>query len=253
MIDTHAHIHDKEFDLDFNETVLRAKAAGVSEIWLQGTDETSFFKMRKAKNNYPGYFKLFAGIHPEELKKDFKQQISLLEKEIKEYKYDGIGEIGIDLHWEKDRLNDQIEALKLQLDIAIKNRLPVSLHIRDAYDIALEVIRPYFKKGLRGIFHSFSGNHTQAKEITETGNFLLGVNGIITFKNSKMPEILKKTDIKYIATETDSPYLAPVPHRGKRNEPAYLPEIIQKLSEIYGKDKETVERDTQNSAKKILG
>jgi len=251
MIDTHAHLYDSSFDTDLAEVIQRAKIKGIEEIWIPGTDVESLIQMKKLRKLDPRFFRFFGGLHPEDVHENFREELSKIRQIVDAGSYCGIGEIGLDLYWDKTFLEEQKEALIYQIDWALERKQPVLIHIRDAFDELMPIIRDYHAKGLKGIFHCFAGNQEQAEELTREG-FLLGINGNITYKKAPVSNFLKQIPLKYIVTETDSPYLAPVPHRGKRNESAYMTLVIQKLSEIYELPAEHIERQTTLNAKQLL-
>jgi len=251
MIDTHAHLYLPEFDTDLNEVVQRAKDSGMEEIWIPGTDLLSLSQMEKLRTLDPNFFRFFGGLHPEDVTVNFRDDLAKIRQIVDNGSYAGIGEIGLDLYWDKTFLNEQIEALTYQLDWALERKQPVLIHVRDAFDTIMPIIRNYYPKGLKGIFHCFAGNLEQAIELTNEG-FLLGINGVITFKKSPVATFLNQIPLTHIVTETDSPYLAPMPHRGKRNESQYVSLIIQKLSEIYALPAQQIESQTVLNAKRLL-
>jgi TatD DNase family protein len=232
MIDTHAHLYLDVFDEDREAVVERSRKAGIQEIWLPGIDTDSLSSMDDLSNKYPNLFRLFAGLHPCEVNRDFQRQLDGIATAIESGRYAGIGEIGLDLYWDKTYLAEQIKVLTFQLDLALRFDLPVILHVRDAFDEIMHLIRSYYGSGLRGIFHSFAGTYEQALELTDQG-FLLGVNGSITFKRSSFAAFLNQLPLTSLVTETDSPYLAPVPYRGKRNEPANISLIVQFMADCF--------------------
>lgn len=251
MIDTHAHLYLPEFDTDLNEVIQRAKASGMEQIWIPGTNLLSLTQMEHLRTLDPHFFRFFGGLHPEDVTENFREDLAKIRQAIDHGSYDGIGEIGLDLYWDKTFLNEQIEAFTIQLDWALERNQPVLIHVRDAFDTIMPIIRNYYPKGFKGIFHCFAGNLEQALELTQAG-FLLGINGVITFKKSPVATFLNQIPLTHIVTETDSPYLAPTPHRGKRNESSYVPLIIQKLSEIYNLPPQTIESQTVLNAKRLL-
>ena len=232
MIDTHAHLYLDVFDEDREAVVERSRKAGIQEIWLPGIDTDSLASMEALSNKYPNLFRLFAGLHPCEVNAGFQEKLDCIATAIASGRYAGIGEIGLDLYWDKTFLAEQIKALTIQLDLALRFDLPVILHVRDAFDEIMPMIRSYYGRGLRGIFHSFAGTYEQALELTGEG-FLIGVNGSVTFKRSSLAAFLNQLPLTSLVTETDSPYLAPVPHRGKRNEPANIPLIVQFMADCF--------------------
>lgn len=232
MIDTHAHLYLEEFNADIDQVIQRSKESGISEIWLPGINADSLKPMENLASRWPGYFRLFAGLHPCDVRPGFTEIIDKIFESFPTGPYTGIGEIGLDLYWDITHFEEQKEALTMQLDYAVANNFPVIIHVRNASEQIMPIIRNYYSKGLRGIFHSYAGNLEQAIELTNEG-FLIGINGSITFKNSTLATFLDKISLDHIVTETDSPFLSPVPHRGKRNEPSNIPIIISKISELY--------------------
>jgi TatD DNase family protein len=251
MIDTHAHLYLPEFDTDLNDVIQRAKEKGIEQIWIPGTDLESLSAMDKLRTLSPGFFRFFGGLHPEDIHENFREQLSKIRQIVDAGSYSGIGEIGLDLYWDRTFLEEQKEALIYQLDWALERNQPVLIHVREAFDEMMPIIRNYYQKNLRGIFHCFAGTLEQAEELTREG-FLLGINGNITYKKAPVSNFLKQIPLKYIVTETDSPYLAPIPHRGKRNESQYIPLVIQKLSEIYNLPTQQIEAQTVQNAQQLL-
>jgi TatD DNase family protein len=249
MIDTHAHLYLPDFAPDLPQVLHQAQSAGVDEIWLPATDYDSLLSMEKFRTM--GHFHLFAGLHPCDVKADYQEQLARIKTLLDTHSYSGIGEIGLDLYWDKTFLPEQRIAFTTQLDWALERHQPVIIHVRDAFDETLSLIRPYFRQGLKGIFHSFSGTLSQAQELIDAG-FLLGINGVITFKNSTLAPYLSQLPLTSLVTETDAPYLTPVPHRGKRNEPSYIPHIVAKLANLYGVTPETIATQTTQNAHHLL-
>ncbi len=233
MIDTHAHIYAEEFDADRHEMISRAKQAGVSHIILPNVDSESLPRMLALEAEYPAYCFAAIGLHPTSVKANFKSELLAMENLLATRQFVAIGEIGIDLYWDKSFLNEQKEALTIQLQWAIKYNLPVIIHVRDSFDEIFEVLDAFDTKHLTGVFHSFTGNVEQAKKILSYGGFKIGINGIVTFKNSGLADTVKQIGIQYIVVETDAPYLTPMPYRGKRNESAYVSYVITKLSDVF--------------------
>ncbi len=251
MIDTHAHLYLKEFKDNIKEVVNLAINTGIEQVWLPGIDFESLQSMENLQNAFPGYFKLFAGLHPCDVKENYLEEIQKILAAYTPEKYTGIGEIGLDLYWDKTFFEQQKTALKLQLDFAVENKIPVILHVRDASEEIMQIIRDYYQSGLKGIFHSYAGNLEQALELTKNG-FLIGVNGSVTFKNSQLATFINNIPLESIVTETDSPYLSPVPYRGKTNDPSRIPIIINKLSELYKIPATTIKATTKANALKLI-
>ncbi len=250
MIDTHSHIYSEEFNPDRTEAILRAKEVGVTKIILPNIDSESLPLMLQLEADYPAYCFAAIGLHPTSVKADFQSELNLVESELKRREYIAIGEIGIDLYWDKSFLQEQITAFRQQLDWAIEYKLPVIIHVRDSMQETLEVMESYRGKGLMGVFHSFTGSKKDADWIIDFGGFYLGINGIVTFKNSGIDKVIKQLSIENLLLETDSPYLTPVPYRGKRNESAYVDLVCQKISDIFEVEKsEIIQKTTKNSLK----
>lgn len=250
MIDSHSHIYAEEFDADIAEAIQRAKDAGINHIVLPNVDSESLPRMLALEANYPDYCSAAIGLHPTSVKSDFQNELALVKSELERRNYIAVGEIGIDLYWDKTLLKEQIICFKQQIEWALEYNLPVIIHIRNSFRETMDALQPYKNKGLTGVFHSFTGSLSEAEKMIEFGGFLLGINGIVTFKNSGLAEIVSKINIQNIILETDSPYLTPTPYRGKRNESAYLALICKKLAEIYELSTDQVsEITTQNSLK----
>jgi TatD DNase family protein len=248
MIDTHSHIYSEDFNTDRDEVIQRAKKAGVTHIILPNIDSASLPDMLALQTQYPGYCFATIGIHPTSIKEDYQNELSMVRAELRLNNYIAIGEIGIDLYWDKTFLSHQIKAFQQQIEWALEYNLPVIIHVRDSFRETMNALAPYKNSGLKGVFHSFTGTMDEAEEIIEFGGFYLGINGIVTFKNSGLAAVIAGIDIKHILLETDSPYLTPTPHRGKRNESAYVQLVAKKLAEIYQCDlPEIITRTTQNA------
>lgn len=248
MIDTHSHIYSEEFDTDRDETIQRAREAGITKIILPNVDSESLPRMLQLESEYPGYCFAAIGLHPTSVKENYAEELAIVKKELDRREYIAIGEIGIDLYWDKRFLNEQITAFKQQLDWALEYKLPVIIHVRDSFRETMNVLESYRGKGLTGVFHSFTGSIDDAIEIINFGGFLLGINGIVTFKNSGLASTIGKIEPKHILLETDAPYLTPAPFRGKRNESAYLNLVCEKLASVYTMEKdEIIEITTQNA------
>lgn len=252
MIDTHSHIYSEEFDADRVEAIQRAKYAGVSQIILPNIDSETLVQMLALEAEYPVYCFAAIGLHPTSVKENYREELALVKSELERRKWIAMGEIGIDLYWDKTFLTEQIIAFKQQIEWALKYNLPVIIHVRDSFRETMQVLKPYKNSGLRGVFHSFTGTIEDALEIIEFGGFLLGINGIVTFKNSGLAEVVKQIDLKLILLETDSPYLTPVPHRGKRNESAYSLLVANKLAEVYNCTLQQIDDQTTRNAESLF-
>ena len=252
MIDTHSHIYSEDFDTDRAETIQRAKEVGVESIILPNCDSGTLPQLLSLEAEYPGYCHGAIGLHPTSVKENYREELSLIESELKRRSWIAIGEIGIDLYWDKSFLVEQIIAFQQQIDWALEYKLPVIIHVRDSFQETMNVLLPYKNSGLKGVFHSFTGSLNEAREIINFGGFMLGINGIVTFKNSGLAAVVSEIDLKFILLETDSPYLTPTPHRGKRNESAYVSLVCNKLAEVYNTSTEQIDEQTTRNAKSLF-
>ena len=233
MIDTHSHIYSDDFDADRAEVIRRAQEIGVKHIILPNCDSGTLPQMLALEAAYPGYCHAAIGLHPTSVKEDYIKELALIKLELERRDYLAIGEIGIDLYWDKTLLAEQTIAFKQQVEWALEYHLPVIIHVRDSFRESMNALLPYKNSGLKGVFHSFTGTLEEALEIIAFGRFRLGINGIVTFKNSGLDKIVKEIGIENLILETDSPYLAPTPFRGKRNESSYVAIINSKVAEIF--------------------
>lgn len=240
LIDTHTHIYGPEFDDDREDVIMRAKEAGVNHLILPAVNEESVPRMREMKMIYPDYCSMAIGLHPEDVRTNYLQQLDFVNRELKTGDYIAVGEIGIDLYWDKTFQVEQEKAFLIQLQWAIEYNLPLIIHTRDSLKRTLNLLEPYKNKNLKGVFHCFGGNIEDAQAIFQMGDFKLGIGGILTFKNSSLDQTIKNVPINKIILETDAPYLAPVPKRGKRNEPALLIHLLPHLMNIYQCDENTL-------------
>lgn len=232
VIDTHTHLYLKEFAADIDDVINRAKNLKINNFFLPAIDSSYTESMIALKNAYPDIMHLMAGLHPCSVKDNYLEELSHVENVLKNHAIVAIGEIGIDLYWDKSTLNIQKKAFASQIRLAKDLNLPIVIHCRNAFDEIFEVLEKEKSENLRGIFHCFSGNYEQALKAISF-NMKLGIGGVVTFKNGKIDKFLKKIPLDNLVLETDSPYLAPPPFRGKRNESSYLSIIIDKLTEVY--------------------
>lgn len=252
MIDTHTHLYFEEFDYDRAEVIQRALEAGVSKFFLPAISSGSHREMLDLEAQHPGKIFVMMGLHPCYVKPEsWRSELKIVENYLKQRPFCAIGEIGIDLHWDKTTLDIQTLAFEQQIDWAIERDLPIVIHTRESFDETFKVLESKKHPKLRGIFHCFSGSLGQAEQAIDLG-FSLGIGGVVTFKNGKIDQILPQIPLKNIVLETDSPYLAPVPYRGKRNESAYLNLIADKLAEVYNQDFLEIERITTENAMRIF-
>lgn len=232
VIDTHTHLYLKEFAADIDDVINRAKNLKINNFFLPAIDSSYTESMIALKNAYPDIMHLMAGLHPCSVKDNYLDELSHVKNVLKNHAIVAIGEIGIDLYWDKSTLNIQKKAFASQIRLAKDLNLPIVIHCRNAFDEIFEVLEKEKSENLRGIFHCFSGNYEQALKAISF-NMKLGIGGVVTFKNGKIDKFLKKIPLDNLVLETDSPYLAPPPFRGKRNESSYLSIIIDKLTEVY--------------------
>lgn len=231
IIDTHCHLYSEEFVEDKIAVIERAQAIGVSKIYLPCIDSSVIDDMFLLEKQYPNLCFPMMGIHPCYVKENFKTELSIVENWLQKRKFAAIGEIGLDFYWDKTFKDEQLIAFEQQMQWAVDYNLPIVIHSREAMQATIEAVKPFTKKGLKGIFHCFTGSYESSKQIIDMG-FLLGIGGVITYKNAGLGEVVKKIDLKYLVLETDAPYLTPVPYRGKRNEPSYLKYVIEKIAEV---------------------
>lgn len=253
MIDTHTHLYANEFDEDRAECIKRALNKGVSHFFLPAIDSETHQKMLSLEQQYPQQMFAMMGLHPCSVKPEtWEKELEIVENYLNQRNFCAIGEIGIDLYWDKSTLDIQIKAFEKQIDWAIERNIPIVIHCRESFDEIFAVLERKKHPQLRGIFHCFSGSLEQANKIINLG-FSLGIGGVVTFKNGKIDQFLNEIPLEKIVLETDSPYLAPMPHRGKRNESSYLDLIVGKLVDIYQLDFKTITEVTSKNAKNIFG
>jgi len=233
LIDTHTHIYLPEFDNDRDEAIERAVKAGVVQLLMPNIDSSSIGLMLAAEKNYPGICLPMMGLHPTSVSGNYREELETIESEASSGKYIAIGEIGIDLYWDKTHLKEQIIVFKRQVALAISASLPVVIHSRNSFPEVFEALEEFKGSGLKGVFHAFTGTQDDAVRALGIG-FKLGIGGIVTFRNSDLPGIVKEAGPDNMILETDSPYLAPVPYRGKRNESSYLCNVNDRVAEILG-------------------
>jgi TatD DNase family protein len=253
LIDTHTHIFSEEFDSDLTETIRRAEEAGVRKFCLPNIDIDSIHRLDTLVENYPVSCYPMMGLHPTSVDANFQQTLETIRSRFEKRKYIAVGEIGLDLYWDKTHLREQIQAFETQLRWSIEWDLPVAIHTREALPFVFESIRKIGADKLRGVFHSFGGSREDLEEALRCENFMLGINGVITYKKADFREYLPIAPIERILLETDAPYLSPVPYRGKRNEPAYIVKVVEKLSEVYELPVDIIARKTTENAERMFG
>ena len=252
ITDTHTHLYSEEFDQDRNEMIQRAINAGVSRFFIPAIDSSCTASMYELEQNYPDNMFLMMGLHPTYVKDNYLEELEHVKSELAKRKFYAIGEIGIDLYWDKTHLKEQQDAFRTQIQLAKQYKLPIVIHCRDAFDEIFEVLEKEKSADLFGIFHCFTGTYEQALQAISY-NMKLGIGGVVTFKNGKIDQFLNHIDINHIVLETDSPYLSPIPYRGKRNESSYIINVVHKLAEIYHVSSEEIARITTENAKDIFG
>ena len=252
LVDTHCHLYSEEFEVDQAAVVQRAIAAGVERFYLPGIDSTSIPAMLELEQKFPGKCFAMMGLHPCYVKENYQQELMIVKDWLAKRKFVAVGEIGLDYYWDKTFAAEQVLAFRSQIEWSIDLGLPIVIHTRSAMQETIDIVKQYVPKGLRGIFHCFSGSYETAIEIIEAG-FFLGIGGALTYKNAGLVQVLSKIDLKHLVLETDAPYLSPVPFRGKRNESSYLKYVVEKLAEINNCSVETVAELTTANAEKIFG
>lgn len=268
IVDTHTHLDGEEFDEDRSEVILRAKEAGVGMVFLPAIDVKTSEAVLKLSHEYPGYAYPMIGLHPEEVKADWKEQLKKIEAILDahltavdglngiKYKSDyiAIGEIGLDFYWSREFEKEQLEAFEKQVEWSCETGLPLMIHCRKAQNEMLHILRKWKDKLPGGVFHCFTGNQQEAKELLEYDNFVLGIGGVSTFKSSHLREDLPAAvPLERIVLETDSPYMAPVPYRGKRNESAFVVQVMKTLATAYGVSEEEVAKVTNQNVERVFG
>ena len=251
IIDTHTHLYLNQFREDIDDVIVQAKENGVKKFIFPAIDSSHFERMHNLKKKYPNDIFLMSGLHPTDVKENYKDELDFVVNTLKTNSYVAIGEIGIDLYWEKSFLKQQQDAFKFQIRLAIKHDLPIVIHCREAFNEIFEILDKENCDKLRGVFHCFSGTFEEAQRAINLG-FVLGIGGVVTFKNGGIDKFLNKIDIKNIVLETDAPYLSPVPHRGKRNESFYVTYILKKISELYALNEQEIAKITSKNALEIF-
>jgi len=252
LTDTHTHLYAEQFDEDREEVIIKALELGIKRFFIPAIDSSYYDRMFALEKAFPKNIFLMAGLHPTHVKADFRAELAIVKKQLEAKQFYAIGEIGMDLYWDKSFIKEQQEAFRLQISWAKERKLPIVIHCRDAFDEIFEIMDEVCDDDLSGIFHCFTGNKDQAEKIISYG-FKLGIGGVITFKNGGLDKFMAEIPLEHIVLETDSPYLAPTPFRGKRNESSYLINILGKLVDIYGVDSEEIAQITTSNSKQIFG
>jgi TatD DNase family protein len=251
-VDTHAHIFSEEFKVDRADIVGRAIDAGVKRIYMPNIDHSSIDGMLELEEKYKGTCFSMMGLHPTSVKKGFERELYIIEEWLGKRKFEAVGEMGTDLYWDKTFWSEQQEAFRIQVGWAKKHKLPIVIHCRESIDETIALLEPLLTDGFTGVFHCFTGTLEQARKITSMG-FYLGLGGVTTFKNGGIDKIIPDLELDNIVLETDSPFLAPVPHRGKRNEPSYIPIIAEKITGLKKISKEELQSITTRNALRLFG
>ena len=254
FIDTHTHLDGHEFDEDRDEVITRAKAAGVSKVFIPAIDLPSVATVEAVCEQYKGYAYPMIGLHPEEVKADWRDVLAKMEKRLKcpDHPFIAIGEVGLDFYWSRDFYDEQLEAFEEQVRWAVKYRLPLMIHCRKGQAELVKILRRYEQDLTGGVFHCFTGNEKEAAELLRFSRFVIGVGGVLTFKKSNLPEVIPTIPLDRIVLETDSPYMAPVPMRGKRNESAYVLYVLKRMAECYGISEEELAEATNHNVERVF-
>jgi len=250
--DTHSHIYSDAYAVDQDQMMLRALEAGVKRIFVPAIDSETSKDMYAVQAAYPEQVFLMMGLHPTHVKENYKDELALVTSELTSRKFYAVGEIGMDLYWDKTFQKQQQEAFEYQIELALKHKLPINIHCREAFDETFEVLERFKGAGLFGIFHCFTGNKKQALQAIDCG-MKLGVGGVVTFKNGKIDQFLNEIPLNHVVLETDAPYLAPTPFRGKRNESSYIIQVAEKLATIYNTPLDEIARITTQNSKDVFG
>jgi TatD DNase family protein len=251
FIDSHTHIYGKQFDHDLDAMMQRAIEKGVERFYLPGIDSEVIDRMMNLEKQYPSHCFCMMGLHPCSVGETYKEELAIVEHWLGKRKFAAVGEIGLDFYWDKSFTSQQFDAFHYQIELSFKHQLPIVIHTRNAMKETIEVVQQYKDKGLYGIFHCFSGNYEEAKQVIDAG-FLLGIGGVVTYKNGGIAEWLSNVPLEHIVLETDAPYLTPVPFRGKRNESSYVLYVAEKLASIYNVPVEKIGEITSANALKVF-
>jgi TatD DNase family protein len=251
LIDSHAHIYLHQFKDDLETVIDRSKDVGIEAIYMPNIDHTSIEDMLEIAARYQGYCLPMIGLHPCSVKKNFEQELYQVEHWLAQESFVAIGEMGTDLYWDKSFWEQQQEAFRIQIQLAMNHQLPFVIHCRDSIDETIDLIAPLNAPGLTGVFHCFTGTLQQAEKIIEMG-FMLGIGGVSTFKNGGLEPVLEEIDLEHIMVETDSPYLSPVPYRGKRNEPSYVELVVKRIAEVKNVDAGIVAAITSQNSRNLF-
>ncbi|RCT55684.1 TatD family hydrolase [Winogradskyella sp. KYW1333] len=252
ITDTHTHLYSESFDKDRSEMIKRAINKNIERFFIPAIDSTYTKSMLQLEKDFPNHIFLMMGLHPTHVKENFKEELAHVEEMLSKRKFYAVGEIGIDLYWDKSTLDIQIEAFRHQINLAKKYKLPIVIHCRESFDEIFNVLEQEKSDDLFGIFHCFTGTIEQAHKAISY-NMKLGIGGVVTFKNGKIDQFINQIDLKHIVLETDAPYLAPKPYRGKRNESSYIIKVLEKMSELYKMSIQDIASITTENSKTVFG
>ena len=253
LTDTHTHLYAEQFNTDIDSVIKNCIEKGIKRLFLPNIDSSSIAGMMALVEKYPTTCFPMMGLHPTSVTANYQEELAVVENWLALNKFCAVGEIGIDLYWDKTLLKEQQDAFKFQINLAKKYNLPFVIHCRDSFNEIFEILDEMNDENMRGIFHCFNGNIEQAKHIINYGGFKLGIGGVVTFKNSGLDKVVEQIDLEHLVLETDSPYLAPMPYRGKRNESSYLYHIAEKVATIYNISIEELAAITTNNSMEIFG
>lgn len=251
FIDSHAHIYSEQFKKDRAEVIEKSREVGVGKIYMPNVDHASIEEMLEVEEKYPDQCISMMGLHPCSVNKSFEKELYIVEEWLNKRDFVAVGEIGIDLYWDKTFQQYQKEAFKIQVQWAKEKKVPVVIHCRESFIETIELVEELKDERLTGVFHCFNGSMEDAQRVIKLG-FYLGIGGVVTFKNGGLDKVVPDIDLNYVVLETDSPYLAPSPHRGKRNEPGYIPVIAQKIADLREMPVEEIEQITTNNALRLF-
>jgi TatD DNase family protein len=252
LIDTHCHLYLEDFDDDINDIIQKAETRGVKKFYLPAIDHEVVTRMLALEEQFPGKCIAMMGLHPCSVKENFRDELKIVEDWLQKRPFAAVGEIGLDYYWDKTFVKQQQEAFRTQVEWSLNYDLPIVIHTRNATQETINIVKEYVGRGVRGIFHCFSGSYESARDIIDAG-FYLGIGGVITYKNAGVAQVLERIGVEHMVLETDSPYLTPVPFRGKRNESSYLEYVVRKLAEIKSCSEEDIGYITTRNAEKIFG
>lgn len=251
LIDTHTHLYDEKFEADRSEMILRAISGGVGKMYLPNCDSTTIDGMLALEHEFPEHCFSMMGVHPCYIKENYQEELRIVRSWLDKRPFSAVGEIGLDYYWDKTFVEQQKQAFRQQLEWAIEFNRPVVIHTRDSMQDTVDIVREYHSKGIRGVFHCFTGSYEIASQLIDM-NFYLGIGGVLTYKNAGIQEVIQRIDLKHLVLETDAPYLTPHPFRGKRNESLYVKIVAEKLAELKGVSTTEVEEITTLNAEQLF-